>query len=118
MTASKSSLTNCYTPLPASPRNDETTTTTTTTATAPNSRTYGDNTPAPRPANALRRILMDTSILSQSTGSALLELGQTKILCSVHGPRSSSASFGRTQFRSDGFLNCEVRYAPHFGIRA
>lgn len=106
MSSASSTLSNSYTPLPLSLQ------------ASPKERTYGDITSACRPPQSLRRILMDTSILSQSSGSSIIELGHTKVVCSVHGPRSSSSSFGQTKFHSDGILNCEVRYAPNFGIRA
>jgi len=54
-------------------------------------------------------------MLTQSAGSALVELGHTKVLCAVHGPRTASSSFGKTEFHSEGSLNCEFRYAPEFG---
>ncbi len=76
-----------------------------------------------RSTNSIRHLCLDRSILSSSTGSSLIELGHTKVLCSVHGPRpitSSSLTSGggssSTDFHSSGVLNCELRYAPMFGI--
>mmetsp|Transcript_13373 Transcript_13373/g.22238 ORF Transcript_13373/g.22238 Transcript_13373/m.22238 type:complete len:297 (-) Transcript_13373:93-983(-) len=72
-----------------------------------------------RSNRALRRLLLSTSVLTKSDGSALLELGHTKVLCSVHGPRSAAASSltgGKSDFNAGGQLNCEVRLAPSFGL--
>jgi len=72
-----------------------------------------------RSNRALRRLLLSTSVLTKSDGSALLELGHTKVLCSVHGPRSAAASSltgGKSDFNAGGQLQCEVRFAPSFGL--
>jgi len=72
-----------------------------------------------RSKRALRRLLLSTSVLTKSDGSSLLELGHTKVLCSVHGPRSAAASSltgGKSDFNAGGQLNCQVRLAPSFGI--
>ncbi len=122
MPSAKTTLTNCYTPTALktqtykiSPSSrpcgggrsaSKTTTTTTTTDT--------------RSSNAIRRLCLDRSILASSTGSSIVELGHTKVLCSVHGPRpatSSSLSSGSGEFQSSGVLNCEIRYAPTFGFK-
>lgn len=76
-----------------------------------------------RGPKALRPIHLSTSVLSQSDGSALVEFGHTKILCSVHGPRPFYSSSATPKLSDDlfseysGYLNCELRYAPHFGMR-
>eukprot|EP00588_Corethron_pennatum_P002669 CAMPEP_0194282170 /NCGR_PEP_ID=MMETSP0169-20130528/22543_1 /TAXON_ID=218684 /ORGANISM="Corethron pennatum, Strain L29A3" /LENGTH=283 /DNA_ID=CAMNT_0039027419 /DNA_START=35 /DNA_END=886 /DNA_ORIENTATION=- len=46
-------------------------------------------------------------VLSGVSGSSLLEMGHTRILCAVHGPRPSGGA-------ADGGdpLRCEVRFAP------
>ena len=79
----------------------------------------GDTSSSLRSNRALRRLLLSTSVLTKSDGSALLELGHTKVLCSVHGPRSAAASSltgGKSDFNAGGQLNCEVRLAPSFGL--
>eukprot|EP00551_Chaetoceros_affinis_P012892 CAMPEP_0203672610 /NCGR_PEP_ID=MMETSP0090-20130426/8615_1 /ASSEMBLY_ACC=CAM_ASM_001088 /TAXON_ID=426623 /ORGANISM="Chaetoceros affinis, Strain CCMP159" /LENGTH=348 /DNA_ID=CAMNT_0050537949 /DNA_START=90 /DNA_END=1136 /DNA_ORIENTATION=+ len=113
----------------------------------PSSRSYGDGIPnqnqnpngnsssssssSYRSATSLRRIHLDRSILTSSTGSSLIEMGHTKIICSVHGPRPITSSSlgtgggavagggsGGDDFHSGGVLNVELRYAPTFGTRA
>lgn len=81
--------------------------------------TDNSDTSTTRSNRALRRLLLSTSVLTKSDGSALLELGHTKVLCSVHGPRSAAASSltgGKSDFNPGGQLNCEVRLAPSFGL--
>lgn len=46
---------------------------------------------------------LSRSPLSQSSGSSLIELGNTKLLVSVRGPRS----VGRCSFGKEGGLVCE-----------
>ena len=64
---------------------------------------------------AVRQIHLDRSILSQSTGSSLVEWGHTKLLVSVRGPRPVNCSSMNAS--NNGSLVCEVRYMPHIGIR-
>ena len=81
-----STLTNLYIPLPipaSAPDNN------------PQNRTRGQLT--------LRTLHLSRSPLSQSSGSSLIELGNTKLLVSVRGPRSS----GRCSFGKEGGLACE-----------
>mmetsp|Transcript_19681 Transcript_19681/g.24271 ORF Transcript_19681/g.24271 Transcript_19681/m.24271 type:complete len:312 (+) Transcript_19681:226-1161(+) len=108
------SLTNCYTPslklpIPKNEFND------------PSKRPFGDGTSETRSSKSIRRLYLDRSVLSSSSGSSLVELGHTKVLCSVHGPRPSTSSSlstgGGKEFHSSGVLNCELRFAPTFGIR-
>ena len=111
MPSAKTTLTNCYTPTAFMPKSRQIT---------PSSRPCGDgNKSDTRSSKAIRRLCLDRSILGSSTGSSIVELGHTKVLCSVHGPRpatSSSLSSGR-EFHSSGVLNCEIRYAPTFGMK-
>mmetsp|Transcript_63336 Transcript_63336/g.93988 ORF Transcript_63336/g.93988 Transcript_63336/m.93988 type:complete len:321 (-) Transcript_63336:49-1011(-) len=118
-------LTNCYTPLPAESKTAK------QSKELPQIRYSGDGTAStPRTNHSLRRLCLSTSILPNSTGSALVELGHTKVLCSVHGPRpitssslpSTSSNSGgggsHNEFTSSGgVLHTEVRFAPKFGIR-
>lgn len=113
--SANATLSNCYIPLPVASSSSQRHSNARTQF-----RTTGEGKTTNRSASSLRRLCLDRSILSASDGSALLEIGQTKIICSVHGPRppaSSSLSGGRSDFHSGGVLNCEVRFAPGFGIR-
>src|SRR5690606_1105684 len=42
-------------------------------------------------------------------GSAYMERGATRLVCSVFGPREA---FGRAEFSARGRLRCELAYAP------
>lgn len=81
----------------------------------------GSGSGSSRDDESLRYLSMDRSVLSTTDGSSLVELGHTKVLCSVHGPRpaaSSSLGMGSSkEFHAGGVLKCEIRFAPGFGIR-
>lgn len=113
-------LSNCYIPLPTASSISKTGDG--RRSIDPNRRSSGDgNLNSTRNSKAIRRLCLDRSILSSSSGSSLVELGHTKVLCSVHGPRpaisSSLSGGGKAEFHTQGILNAEVRYAPQFGIR-
>jgi hypothetical protein len=140
-------LTNCYVPLPAvassssschlfdplariddndgdtssllvrkTNHNDKSSSATATTTAGTNKTTRGPRT--------LRRLRLETSILSSSNsgGSSLVEWGHTKLLVSVRGPRPITASSmmkphdGGSGSGNGVNLVCEVRYMPHVGI--
>eukprot|EP00536_Pseudo-nitzschia_multiseries_P009101 jgi/Psemu1/288230/fgenesh1_pg.247_\ len=118
-------LANCYVPLPlppplpSSPGTGAKESTTATPAARPDGRTHG---------HELRRLCLETSVVSRAAGSALIELGHTKVLAEVHV--SSATALGNTgksnnsNSNSDddhattdaGCLRCLVQYAPHVGI--
>ena len=77
-------------------------------------RSNGDG--AARSPLALRRLCLETSILSTASGSALVELGHTKVLCRVEGPITATDSFSNTNM-DEGVLQCVVKYAPLVGIK-
>lgn len=54
-----------------------------------------------------RNIFLDTGIVSRAAGSAYMELGDTKVMAAVYGPRQSERKFG---FSDRGRLVCEVNY--------
>lgn len=103
---SNSTLSNCYTPLPSKSNKKITIN--------PSSRPSGGQTN--RNAKSIRHLCIDRHILANSTGSSLVELGHTKVLCNVHGPRPISNPSANVSV-SKGILNCQVRFAPNFGIR-
>lgn len=65
---------------------------------------------------ALRRLCLETCVLSTASGSALVELGYTKVLCRVEGPITATDSFSNTNM-DEGVLQCVVNYAPFVGIK-
>ena len=121
MPSCKATLSNCYTP---SISNNPNSSSRRRKLVCPTSRPSGSGkSNETRNAKTIRRLCLDRSILSSSTGSSLVELGHTKVICSVHGPRSLTSSSltsgpgGGGELHSSGVLNCELRYAPTFGIR-
>jgi len=118
-------LTNCYIPTISKEKEEKESTTKTQLSESeflslhhPNRYPINDTTKPQnkRSTKELRCISIDRNILSKSNGSSIIEIGNTKVICNVNGPRSSSSSFTKKQneFQSDGTLNCEVRYAPYF----
>eukprot|EP00290_Baffinella_frigidus_P007285 CAMPEP_0180127442 /NCGR_PEP_ID=MMETSP0986-20121125/6230_1 /TAXON_ID=697907 /ORGANISM="non described non described, Strain CCMP2293" /LENGTH=191 /DNA_ID=CAMNT_0022066935 /DNA_START=171 /DNA_END=743 /DNA_ORIENTATION=- len=64
-------------------------------------------------AHSLRPVYMSVGTVAQAPGSAYLEVGNVKVLCSVHGPRSDAAS---AAFSNTGRLSCSVKFADFSGI--
>eukprot|EP01095_Lingulamoeba_sp_RSL-Kostka_P018141 TRINITY_DN981_c0_g1_i1.p1 TRINITY_DN981_c0_g1~~TRINITY_DN981_c0_g1_i1.p1 ORF type:complete len:265 (+),score=88.94 TRINITY_DN981_c0_g1_i1:139-933(+) len=62
-----------------------------------------------RKTNQLRPIFMKTGIITQANGSTYIERNNTKLICSVYGPRPSKNT---NSFSDIGFLQCEFKYAP------
>jgi len=52
---------------------------------------------------------LKTGIVSQAKGSAYIEMGDTKVICSVFDPREIS---NKTGFCMQGELFCEFKFAP------
>jgi exosome complex component MTR3 len=105
-----STLSNCYVPLTVSVENK---TLEERQAHLIASRSNGDG--QSRGPDALRRLCLETSILSNASGSALVELGHTKVLCRVEGPITATDSFSNTNM-DEGVLQCIVKYIPIVGI--
>ena len=59
------------------------------------------------------QLLISTGVVKNASGSAYVELGNMKILCTVQGPRDSFLS-GENNDR--GRIFCDFKYAP-FAIR-
>lgn len=55
-----------------------------------------------------KMIVLKCGVVSQANGSALIEIGSTKVLCSVHGPRSISH---KDDFSENAILSCHVKFA-------
>eukprot|EP00550_Attheya_septentrionalis_P004875 CAMPEP_0198298024 /NCGR_PEP_ID=MMETSP1449-20131203/39340_1 /TAXON_ID=420275 /ORGANISM="Attheya septentrionalis, Strain CCMP2084" /LENGTH=263 /DNA_ID=CAMNT_0043999179 /DNA_START=44 /DNA_END=832 /DNA_ORIENTATION=- len=93
---SSTRLTGCYIPMVVAGAEEE----------SVEQRDFGDGTV--RGARSLRRVCLERSLFGTSkSGSAMVELGHTKVICRVEGPLSSS---GRV-------VECSVVLAPHFGKR-
>jgi exosome complex component MTR3 len=115
MPLSNTTLSNCYAPIPSSSKSKESIN---LLAIQPSSRPSGVNNDKnknnTRNAKSIRHLTIHRHILANSTGSSLVEIGHTKILCNVQGPRpisSSNASNPQTQYTT-GSLSCQVRHAP------
>ncbi|XP_006620168.1 exosome complex component MTR3-like [Apis dorsata] len=62
-----------------------------------------------RTNNEMRKIFLKTGIVSQAKGSAYIELGNTKVVCSVFDPRELS---NRNGYCTQGEIYCEFKFAP------
>ena len=60
-----------------------------------------------RTVDQLRPLKLRTGVVTSASGSAMLELAHTKVLCSVFGPHATD---GR-DFSEQGQLECSVRFA-------
>eukprot|EP01139_Manchomonas_bermudensis_P002618 Amastigsp_a5222_11.p1 type:complete len:263 gc:universal Amastigsp_a5222_11:84-872(+) len=58
--------------------------------------------------NQFRRLHAQTGVVSQATGSAYLEVGATKVVCAIYGPRPSK----KDEFHETGLLTCSLRFLP------
>jgi len=53
--------------------------------------------------------VLKTGVVSQAKGSAYVELNNTKVICSVYGPREVPK---KSDFSLNGQLFCEFKFAP------
>ncbi|KAI8097719.1 ribosomal protein S5 domain 2-type protein [Halteromyces radiatus] len=60
-----------------------------------------------RTIHDLRPIFMKTGLVTQSNGSTYIEMGNTKLVCAVYGPRQLK----KTGFSPQGILNCEFKFS-------
>jgi exosome complex component MTR3 len=96
---SSTRLTGCYIPMVVAGAEEENV----------EQRDFGDGTV--RGPRSLRRVCLELSLFGTSkSGSAMVELGHTKVICRVEGPLSSLTSAGRG-------VECSVVLAPQFGKR-
>eukprot|EP00058_Branchiostoma_floridae_P000625 XP_002586113.1 hypothetical protein BRAFLDRAFT_109996 [Branchiostoma floridae] len=51
---------------------------------------------------------LNAGVVSQATGSAYIEMGQTKVIAAVYGPREIAR---REEFTMKGRLCCELKFA-------
>lgn len=60
-----------------------------------------------RPLHQLRALKVRTGVVASASGSAMLELAHTKVMCSVFGPHAAE---GR-DYQGQGQLDCSLRFA-------
>ncbi len=107
-------LSHCYVPLPVPQREDAAAQDSAATA-----RSDGRSS-----THELRRLCLETSVISRAMGSALVELGHTKVLVEIQitAAKASRPGVSRQQSNNNeatterGSLKCNISYAPHIGI--
>jgi exosome complex component MTR3 len=114
MTRNYANLSNCYKPLPFSLSKDNKA----IDKDASLQRDAGGHGQPPRIHTELRLLCLELGVTS-ATGSALVELGHTKVLCEVIGPTTditSVANYSQQQVSMEqGTLLCHVQYLPNVG---
>jgi exosome complex component MTR3 len=74
----------------------------------PASPPIAQSTPTPAP------IKLELGLIHNVSGSAYLDFGGSKVICSVHGPYARAASGGI--FSSTGTLECDFKYASSASV--
>lgn len=67
-----------------------------------------------RQSKTLRAIHLQCGTISQARGSSYLEIGHTKVICAVYGPREVTK---KEDFSMYGQLQCEFRFATFASVR-
>ncbi|XP_011499201.1 PREDICTED: exosome complex component MTR3-like [Ceratosolen solmsi marchali] len=62
-----------------------------------------------RKHNEFRKMFIRIGVVSQAKGSAYVEMGQTRVICSVFDPREIP---NKAQYSTQGELFCEFKFAP------
>lgn len=111
-------LSNCYEPLPLSSGSKlSKSTKDQSKRKLPEKRPSGDG-KTTRNEHALRRLFLESNVIPSAAGSALVELGHTKVIAQVIGPVTATSehvpSFLELSME-EGTLHCEVKYAAHSG---
>jgi len=65
------------------------------------------------PSNTLRAVHISLGEVAQAAGSAYIEVGYAKLLCTVHGPRPDARA---AHFSDQGRLVCQVKFAAFSGV--
>ncbi|GAB6028428.1 Exosome complex component MTR3 [Chamberlinius hualienensis] len=63
-----------------------------------------------RQPHDIRPFFLKVGVVSQAKGSSYIEMGKTKVLCSVYGPREITKK--KEGFSIKGKIHCEFKYAP------
>lgn len=118
-----SRLANCYVPLHLPGTNGNITQGDTTTKTKNKqellNRDSGDSgsNNSSRSSHALRRLKLESAVIPSATGSSLVELGHTKVICSVTAPVTEQIppSLSGSLDMEQGTLHCQVKYLQQIG---
>lgn len=70
---------------------------------------FADDTRDQPLANVDSSIKLELGLIHNVSGSAFLDFGGSKVICSIHGPYARAAAGG--VFSSTGVLECELKYA-------
>jgi len=62
-----------------------------------------------RNLSQFRKIFMKTGMITQASGSAYIEMNNTKVICGVYGPRQVNMK-GQQEFSDKGKLFCDFKY--------
>jgi ribonuclease PH len=60
----------------------------------------------------LSHFTIKTGVITRAAGSTYVECGNTKLFCTVYGPRSATARSTTKTFQTIGNVSCELNYAP------
>jgi exosome complex component MTR3 len=63
----------------------------------------------------LRPYVITPGVVTRAPGSVYVEVGNTKMVCSVYGPRSAGSRTATKSFQTLGNVSCEINYAPFSG---
>lgn len=116
MSRTSTNLSNCYVPLPLSALSEASPDGKRRTKERDSGDGRSNNTI--RANHSLRRLVLESGILSAAPGSTLVELGHTKVLCQVIGPVTAASDLIPSSVplsMDEGTLYCEVKYLPHVG---
>ena len=68
---------------------------------------------APTAALVMPAVNFSLGQVAQAAGSAYVEVGRAKLMCTVHGPRPDARA---AHFSESGRLVCQVQFAPFSGL--
>ena len=90
-----------------------------TTAASSSSSSSSPSAVLSTPALDFRQLVLKRSVVVEASGSCSLELGNTKVVCSIQGPRASLgrlSSYSTSNNFSDSHarVECEVKYSPWY----
>ncbi|CAH0475638.1 unnamed protein product [Peronospora belbahrii] len=92
---------NCYSPLPVQPQ---------LPVSIDNDASMKRLDTSRQSYDEMRRSFMQLGAVTSAVGSAYVEVGCTRVVCAVYGPRTDTRA--RREFSKEGQLVCDVKYAP------